>query len=169
LFDTELPPEARSELVRPKLTQNRRESVDDRQRARLIIGGLLGAIGLVCLGAFLGQLKQRSNPITVPAAVVPTPAAQALPAQAPVPEPALSHSEPAVPRGEAPAPVVASMPTPVPVQRAELVKLPPPRAKLVGIPLGSWVRLTMPDGSKMFAFFRGTVPSGRYAPRCWGA
>jgi hypothetical protein len=153
-FDCELSPRARTELIRRP-----------RARWRLDINGMIGLAALVAIGFALGVYlghERTSAPVPVSAVPVPvSPRGESLSASVAVPTPV--QPAPAIP---APAPPIqpevrrAELVT----RRAELVKLPPPRAKLVGIPLGSWVRLTMPDGTLEYALFRGLVPSAPGLP-----
>jgi hypothetical protein len=163
LFDCEIPPRARTELVAPRR----------RGRWRLDINGLIGLAVLaavIVVGMYLGR-ERTPVPISAIAVPVSTPVSsrgESLPAAASVaPAPPAPVAAPTPGRLEpvAPAPEVRRAELiEQPPRRAELVKLPPPRAKLVGIPLGSWVRLAMPDGSKEYALFRGLVPSGAELP-----
>lgn len=109
---------------------------------------------------------------SAPRVAAPYPVAPAPAALAAVPAPsepgwnptppasALIPSEPQ--RSFAPVPEVKR--AELVIKRAELVKLPPPRAKLMSIPLGSWARLTLPDGSQEYALFRGFVSSASMLP-----
>jgi hypothetical protein len=154
-FDTELPPDARSELIRPRRPVILHRPVyepPDRSGILKWADSIL-VVAILLIGVITNhQQNERAPKQNAPIAPTPGPSVQ------PSPTPAQPAVQP---------PVTQTRLVQRPAPRAELLKLPPPRAQLVRLPewqIGETRPVMMPYNIEVLARYEGRLTSEAVLP-----
>ena len=145
-YDTELPPNARDELITPRRPRilERKKPIELNPSAPAIPWYFLFFVALVLVGGVAGHLWRQWEAERTISQPVPAPH----PSPAPLPPGSADRWKEYLPTEQTRAP------------RAELLKLPPPRAQLVRLPewkLSEERQLIMPYGLKVLGRYKGRL------------